>query len=218
MNLSPDALADTPMGRALLSSRLVATVVDFDRHITVKAVCKAKIGGRWQFANFTEATHVFLTVPAADGGFPDRIGTYYPSGKYEGCFFSDRAADASRVEAASYVLNACAGRNNGSKLMMESFCFRCGKPLTEPESIKLGFGPTCLPHAQSAHQTKVKRSGDGEGTPEQKTTGFIPKGTDENVRDWTEAVERKSQDEQTTEAPLYTLRKGESARDKLAAL
>jgi hypothetical protein len=166
LNLTTAELAQTPMGQALMAGKLVATVIGSTGHVTIRANCKAKVNNRWQTVPFTEATHVFLAVPAADGGFADKVGTYYPQGKHEGLFWSDRSADACRIKAALYVLNAAAKRNSGTHVMQSTYCFRCGKELTEPESIKLGFGPTCYPHVQSQHAPKVKGGdGTGEGQP-----------------------------------------------------
>lgn len=215
LNISADELSATPLGHALYAGRLVATVVGSNDHITIKAQPKAKVGGRWQSVNFDEATHVFVSVPGADGGFPDRVGTYYPSGKYEGCFFSERTSDADRVKAALYVLNAAAGRNDGKHVMMESFCLRCGRPLTEPESIKLGFGPDCLPHVQSQHQKKVKDH-KGEGTPTDKRTPD-QKWQDNEGGKTPEPPSHYEKREATTDG-LITLAPGESATDRLAKL
>lgn len=231
LDLTPQELAQTPMGQALMAGKLVATVIGTTGHVTIKAACKAKVNGRWQTVDLADATHVFIAVPAADGGFADKVGTYYPAGKYEGMFWSDRSADDTRIKAAQYVLNAAAGRNNGTHVMQSTFCFRCGKELTEPESIKLGFGPTCYPHVQSQHATKVK-GGDGTGegqpdeqpapvTPDEFTDAPEPMGT---VKNYERTPDEIAQDRDTLNEArdaneiVALLRKGDSAQLVLEGL
>jgi hypothetical protein len=157
LNITAAQLESTPAGLALLSGRLSATVKGTTGHITVRMVCKLKDGSTWRACEFKDASHIFLTVPAADGGFADKIGTYYAQGKHEGMFWSVRSADATRIKAALYVFAAITGKNDGKHMLQSTYCFRCGRELTEPESIESGFGPTCGERAYaSTHQVKVK--------------------------------------------------------------
>jgi Family of unknown function (DUF6011) len=234
LHITPAEFASTQMGRALLAGKLTATVIGSTGHVTVKAVCKAKIDGRWKNVTFDRASHVFLSVPAVDGGFADKIGTYYPQGKYEGMLWSDRNADETRVKAAVYMLNAAGGKNPGTHVEQATHCFRCGKELTEPESQKIGFGPDCAAevgayHATpSQHQQKVKGQ-QGDGTPPVDVVNLAESTTDarraEVLRDeYARSEQEIERDRETLEAArdaqpiMHLLLPGEKASDKLASL
>jgi len=225
LNLTPEGLSGTKIGKALLAGKLVASVRGTDQHVTVKAVVKAKVNGRWANVTWDRATHVFLTVPAADGGWPDKIGTYYPQGKWEGTFFADRAADETRVKAALYVLRSAQGIVAGDHVVQGTHCYRCGKELTTPQSIDAGYGEDCADaigayHAgNTEHAPKVKGGdGTGTGTPDDTVPPVsIPNDFERSTQD-VEQDKAKLNDARDGNEIVALLRKGDSAQQALAGL
>jgi hypothetical protein len=138
-----------PAALALQAGRLCMTVESkkTGEHITVRATAKAKKGARWQRVPFAEATHVFCDVPGPEGAFPDKVGTYYPTGRYAGKFWSDREADPARVWCAQLILQIAAGEkaweNGQYAVLQDTYCLLCGRALTDPESIRRQIGPDC---------------------------------------------------------------------------
>jgi hypothetical protein len=139
----------TPVGTShragvmLAAGQLTLTVTSkvTHEHITVKATCKARNdAGQWKRVPFEFATHVFFVVPSAVWG--DRIGTFRPTTGY---FYEDNAADPKRVWAAIAALKfACTGEMHLQAEYAEADkCGRCGRELTDPESIARGIGPEC---------------------------------------------------------------------------
>lgn len=164
LNLSPSDLSTTPMGRALLAGKLAATVEGSTGHVSLKFMCKAKNErSKWVTVPFSEASHVFVSVPAADGGWADKVGTYYPSGKYAGTFYSDRTADETRISAALYALRAAAAMNEDTHILQGTWCLRCGKELTTPESITCGFGPDCADEIGAYHKGNGTHAEEAQG-------------------------------------------------------
>lgn len=187
LNLTQDKLASTDLGRALLAGKLTATVNGSnDQHVTVKAALKAKIDNRWKNVTWDRATHVFLSVPAADGGFADKIGTYYPQGRQAGMFWSDRTADETRIKAALYVLRSAHGDTPGTYVQQGTFCLRCGKELTTPQSIAANFGPDCAVEVGAYHE------GNGEHAP--KVKGGDGTGDGQPVDQWADDLLRDLSD------------------------
>ena len=124
-------------------------------HITVKATCKAKNNaGQWKRVPFAQATHVFCIVPSSDG-WGDRIGTFRPT---TGFFYEDENADPKRVWAAVKALQyACTGEMHLQAEYAEADnCGRCGRQLTDPESIARGIGPECFGMMTgSSHERRI---------------------------------------------------------------
>ncbi len=102
---------------------------------------------------------MFMQVPRPDGGWPDKIGTYYPTGKYAGKLWSDTAADKARVWCAIRVLRIAAGQaeweDEQARILLGTNCLYCGRELTDPASIERQIGPDCARTiADHAHQVK----------------------------------------------------------------
>lgn len=148
---------DTRAGRMLAAGTLTATIKSLRTgdHITIKATCKAKVDGRWQRAEFADATHVFFVVPSSTG-WGDKVGTWRPqTGRW---YTDDYQTDAARIWAALEALRvACGGApHTQSEFLEANRCGRCGRKLTDPESIVRGIGPECAEMATgSHHETRV---------------------------------------------------------------
>jgi hypothetical protein len=141
----PEEFQSTAMGRSLLAGKLVATAVsNIDgRHITVRLSPKRPPRDnerRWQACPLTEAVRCFVDVPGPDLSLGDQVGTF----QVEGSVFWATNSDSRRVNAARYVLLCAAGRLDGAKVLMSTNCFFCGRPLTDPVSIRRGIGPVCF--------------------------------------------------------------------------
>lgn len=131
---------------ALLSGRIVATVVSTLSHdeITVQAKCKRKMDGRWQLCTLAEADAVYLDVPAAQGPGGYQIGTFYPNGQKAGLFFYSTGVDRSRIEAAKHVLLATVGAcERDDEILAGTRCLKCGLELRRKDSILDRIGPEC---------------------------------------------------------------------------
>jgi hypothetical protein len=94
---------------------------------------------------------------------PTRSGRSNPR---TGRFFEDRRADSQRVNAATLAAHWLNGGLTGSNpelplgylFQEESYCGKCGRALTDPESIDLGIGPECnRRQTASHHQQKQLR-------------------------------------------------------------
>ena len=143
-------------GNMLLAGNLTMTVTSLKTgdHITVKCACKRKSNSGWERSGYAEATHVFLSVPSA-GGWPDKIGTYYPK---TGRLYPAADADPARVWAAQRVLLAACGvtPHPQTELLTADRCGRCGRQLTDPISVSRGIGPECWgKETGSHHQRRV---------------------------------------------------------------
>lgn len=151
----------TPVGTShragvmLAAGQLTLTITSkvTGEHITIKAVCKARIDNAWKRVPFAEATHVFCAVPSSSWG--DRVGTFRPQSGY---FYADAAADPARVWAAVAAMKfACTGEMHLKADYAEADrCGRCGRELTDPESIARGIGPECAGRlTSSTHERRV---------------------------------------------------------------
>lgn len=139
------------VGNALSAGRLVATLQSklTGAHITVQFRCKSKVAGRWRWMPLHLASHVFIDVPNS-GGWADRVATVYPpegGQRWAGWLFPDPNADPARVWAALKILEVARGdapmSTDQYELVLAERCLRCGKELTEPESIEALMGPHC---------------------------------------------------------------------------
>lgn len=166
-----EAHEETRAGRMLAAGDVRVTVTDAEskEHVTVrfKAMLdnrdgRAGEGKRWLRVPLEEATHIFIEVPNASGDFPDKIGTFYPK---TGRWYADRYADLVRVGAATVAAEWLNGQENQLfRCQEESYCGRCGRTLTDPESIDKGIGPECnRQETSSKHQTKQKMSAEEKG-------------------------------------------------------
>lgn len=133
------------MGRSLLGGKLVATAVsNIDgRHITVRLSPKRPPQGnekRWQACSLEEAVRCFVDVPLPDLRAGDSVGSF----DIKTSTLWANGSDQRRINATLYVLLCAAGRLEGSRVLQSSACFYCGRPLTDPVSIRRGIGPVCF--------------------------------------------------------------------------
>ncbi len=133
----------TRMGRMLHGGRLTATMksAKTGEHVTLTLHAMKK-DGKWEHAIWADATHVFIKRGHGEYG-SDTIGTYYPlTGKL---YWKSRDA-AWRYAALHTLLAATTGQQSTDKFNITeaSMCGKCGRELTDPESIARGIGPTCL--------------------------------------------------------------------------
>lgn len=125
-------------------------------HITILAKCRMPDqGGQWIGCSLDRAKVINFEVPSAGGGWNDRVGKYTQS---KG-FVPAKGADPARVYCAKALLAYVAGEPTNPNLVIQEAnnCGRCGRELTDPESIALGIGPTCRgsEETSSHHQEKV---------------------------------------------------------------
>lgn len=186
-NITPDL--DTRAGRMFAAGRLTVTFTSAQtgEHITVTAKSRKKDGENWVSCPLDEAMVVFFSVPNAGGGWDDKIGKF----TYGKGFVADPRADAARVFCAKQLVVFAEGRELPSGLTAQEAnrCGKCGRELTDPESIARGIGPTCLgADTHSKHQTKNHEDVlDAYGRPagyeapaqRDPETGFYPYGTPE---------------------------------------
>lgn len=156
--LSP--VTSTRAGRMLEQGDVRVTVTSHDtgRHITIRFKAfkdtRNVPGKNWTRVPLAEATHVFVEVPAADGDWADKVGTFYPDG---GRWYTDRSADAARIYAASIAAHWLNGAQIGAPVDIaeEERCGVCARRLTDPVSIERGIGPECYGNITgSQHQVK----------------------------------------------------------------
>jgi Family of unknown function (DUF6011) len=159
--LEEAAAAGNPAAFALLAGCLVMTVESkrTGEHITIKLNGKRK-SSKWVRAGFEEASHVFVEVPRPNGEWPDKVGTYYPTGRYEGQFWHANNADPARVWAARRVMEVAAGlkdwEDDQCTILQNTHCLYCGRELTDPVSIRRQIGPDCAKTVKlGTHQVKV---------------------------------------------------------------
>ncbi len=168
MNFPTSIVPDmnTRAGRMLAAGRVKVTVTQGDgEHITIlfKSFADNRerqyqdVSKRWVACPLHDATHVFAEVPNASGEWNDKIGTFYPLTTR---WYSADNADARRVNAAAIAAHWLAAPGflpDGVKEIVEqSECARCGKELTDPESIRIGIGPVCLGKMETGSQHQVK--------------------------------------------------------------
>jgi Family of unknown function (DUF6011) len=139
---------ETRAGRMLAQGHLVVTVrsLKTNDHITVKFASKQKPeqrGQRWESVPFAEASHVFVSEYAPGNGWGgSKVGTYYPqSGKW---YDADNVSP-SRTFAAMQAIALAEGRETHpqAEVTEHDYCGRCGRELTDPDSIGIGIGPDC---------------------------------------------------------------------------
>jgi len=109
------------------------------RHLTLRFRCRSKqASGKWKTVPFTKATHIFIE----DYDW-EPIATLYP--KKGVLYFAPKATEAARwcVVAVFRLVNGDYSVEKEAELTPEDICIRCGRSLTDPESIERGFGPEC---------------------------------------------------------------------------
>lgn len=157
--LAAQEFASTAMGRSLLAGRLVATAVSNQdgRHITVRFSAKSpgENGGRWRLVPLAQAKRVYVDIPGQDLKPGDNVGNFDPAQSVMWATNSDQR----RVNAARYILLAAAGRVAGDRVLQQTNCFYCGRPLTDPVSIERGIGPVCFGKTTGS-QHEVKNADD----------------------------------------------------------
>jgi hypothetical protein len=140
---------DVPEGRMLRAAGMLTVTLTSrasGKHITVRFRCSRRDPDgptRWPTVAFDQATHVF--VDDFDGA---EIVTFSP--QRGALAWAPRATSASEW-AVVMTLRYLAGRDRRLLEQAEVFamahCRRCGRELTDPESIERGFGPDCYGEA-----------------------------------------------------------------------
>ena len=137
---------ETRMGRMLAAGRVTATMRSkkSGQHITLTLQVKAKVEGKWETVNFSEASHVFIKYGHGDFGAA-KVGTYYPK---TGKIYFDSNDKAWRYAALHILRAAQTGEQDTScyTIQEEERCARCAHELSDPISIAIGLGPDCEEH------------------------------------------------------------------------
>lgn len=110
------------------------------RHITLRFRCRRKsASGKWITVPFDKATHLFIE----DYDW-ETIGTVYPQTGV--LFFAPKTTEAARwcVFAVFRLVSGDTSVERQAEFTPEDICIRCGKPLTDPQSIERGYGPECF--------------------------------------------------------------------------
>lgn len=219
------AQAGDPAALAFLAGRLVMSVQSkrTGEHITVRATAKVKAGG-WKRCSFDAATHVFMDVPRPDGEFADKVGTYYPGGKYAGQLWSDTRADPARVWTAKLVLRIAAGlapwETDQYEVLQNTHCLYCGRELTDPVSIRRQIGPECAKTVGGGmHQTKQRAPKAEDAEARAEAERIDAEGKLEAIDALRDLEAGQPEREGLHGTPtLATLRSGESAQAAYAAM
>lgn len=132
--------------------RLIATVRSrrTRRHVTVRLTAKKREGEGWVSrariegrVGIDEASAIFADDPTEV--WPDgRLGTFWTE---TGEWKPARDAEPNRCWAAFAVLRYGLGMldlEEDAEVFLAAECSYCGKPLTDPESVKRGTGPECF--------------------------------------------------------------------------
>jgi hypothetical protein len=124
------------------------------RHITLRLRCRRKgQSGAWATVPYDQATHLFIE----DYDW-ETIATMYPATGV--LYFAPKTTEAARwcVEAIFRYVNGDYGVERQAELAVEDICIRCGRPLTDPQSIERGYGPECFGMAtESAAESTRER-------------------------------------------------------------
>ena len=133
--------AEHRASRRLAQGALTITVTSkvSMRHLTLRFRCRKKQpSGKWETVPFDRATHIFIE----DYDW-EPIATAYPTGVV---YFAPTATEASRwcVTAVFRFVNGDYSVEKEAELSPEDICVRCGRALTDPESIERGYGPECF--------------------------------------------------------------------------
>ena len=107
------------------------------RHVTLRFRCRRKSpSGKWVTVPYVDASHVFIE----DYGY-ESIATLSRSVLR----FAPMATEAARwsVIAVLRYVNGDYSLERTAEMTPEDVCIRCGRPLTDPESIERGYGPEC---------------------------------------------------------------------------
>lgn len=110
------------------------------RHVTLRFRCRRKAkSGKWITVPFDQATHVFVE----DYDW-ETIATMYPDSGV--LFFAPKVTEAARwcVIAIFRFVNGDDSVERVAEIAPEDICIRCGRPLTDPQSIERGYGPECF--------------------------------------------------------------------------
>lgn len=139
-------LAST-LAQTLAAGRLVVTYTgDPSGHITLVFKGWSKQTGR-RICPLGNAQRLYVNAHGLSFG---QRG--YSVGKVEldpthpkaGLLIEDRFADAARLQAARYILDAAREQGPTDNILIGVHCLRCGKALTDPVSIERNLGPECF--------------------------------------------------------------------------
>ena len=110
------------------------------RHLTLRLRCRKRLpSGKWSTVPFAEATHLFIE----DYDW-ETLATMYPA--TGALYFAPKTTEAARwcVAAIFRYVNGDYGVERQAEIVPEDICIRCGRPLTDPQSIERGYGPECF--------------------------------------------------------------------------
>lgn len=148
---------DVDEGRMLcVSGSLTATVSSraTGKHMTVRLRCSRRDENgrvRWPTVPFAEASHIF--VDDFDG---EEIARYEPAAGV--MRWGSRVTPAAQWTVAA-LLRYLAGADDKlvrqAELAVVSHCRRCGRDLTDPESIERGYGPDCWGEATRSEPVRA---------------------------------------------------------------
>jgi len=150
---------NTRAGRMIAAGRITLTFRSpkTGEHITLIARASAPPtdgSKKWHASNLNDAKILWIEVPN-QGGWNDKVAKY-TRGKG---LVPDKNADPARVFCARQLLAYVTGQPTaeGLEIFEENHCGRCGRALTDPESIAIGIGPDCRGmDTGSKHETKVR--------------------------------------------------------------
>jgi len=74
------------------------------------------------------------------------LGTIFPEGQFTLTKNSRVTQEATVFKAFQYVWNRIDKLDDSFRVYHEGSCGRCGRTLTDPESIRRGIGPECYRH------------------------------------------------------------------------
>jgi hypothetical protein len=123
-------------------------------HLSVRLNARANDGQVWVGVAIDRATVIFANRPGKNRA-ASKIGRYLP--RRDSWVWDESATPAEQWTAQAALAHAQGNTPQGSFEVYDAVpCTRCGEMLYDPESIKLGIGPTCN---RKATKSKAVRSG-----------------------------------------------------------
>lgn len=144
----------TREGRMLAAGELTATAIGPDGdHATFYMRCLSRNDdGTWERPDYQNAE--MIVVSAAKRG--QRFGTLRPVEGGHSMRWKLAPTDAIRAAFDVLVIHLATGDTPaGWRIESADVCGRCGRELTDPESIARGIGPDCFGQMTRAHHIEV---------------------------------------------------------------
>jgi Family of unknown function (DUF6011) len=135
---------EVPEGRMLaVSGSLTVTITSraTSRHMTLRMRCSRRSDGpkHWPTVPFADATHVF--IDDFDG---EQIALFDP--RRGVLAFSRHATPAAQWTVGAllrYLSGVSVKLTAQAEIAASSHCLKCGRELSDPESLERGYGPDC---------------------------------------------------------------------------